>query len=121
MSKKSIKRNKNFQEAKRLIIYFTLDEFRNKAGLMHTQAKADAIKSKLKQLLPDDEYWKLNIAHAHFVLGEGATELYDVCKELSLKYGAPFAYAVKNLKLEVAKALNIPQIVEWLSTRLPKK
>ena len=40
----------------------------------------------IKELLPDDEWWKLKAARSHYLTGEGSEELYDVCKELSEKY-----------------------------------
>lgn len=43
-------------------------------------------KKKTKELLSDDEWWKLKVANIHYLTGEGANELYDVCKELSEKY-----------------------------------
>ena len=71
-------------------------------------------------MLPESEFLKLDIAHNHFLLGEGAGELYEVCNDLLSKYQDPFASAVTNFKTEFLKALKIPQIVEWLSKKLPK-
>lgn len=67
-------------------LLIALDQFRNKAGAWQSQAKADKLLLKLKELLPENEYWKLCIAHSHYNIGEGAEELYDVCKELYAKY-----------------------------------
>lgn len=66
--------------------YEILDQFRNKAGAWQSQYQADKLKDQLKTALTDDDYTKLSIAHSHYKQGEGATELYDVCKELMNKY-----------------------------------
>jgi len=68
------------------IIYNTIDQFRQKAGAWQTQEKAEKLKAKLKDLLPEVEYWQIVIAHSHYITGEGTEELYDVCKELMAKY-----------------------------------
>lgn len=68
------------------VICNTLNDFRNKGGARQSQTMADRLLIKLKKLLPDDDWWKLKIAHNHYLIGEGAEELYDVCKELSEKY-----------------------------------
>jgi hypothetical protein len=72
--------------SKSKIIYQTVDEFRNKAGAWQSQDKTSKLKTKLKYLLTEQEYWELSIAHSHYVIGEGATELYDICKKLMEKY-----------------------------------
>ena len=66
--------------------YDLLEPFRNKAGACQSQDEANRIKSNLKPLLTEDEYFKLVIAHSHYYNGEGAAELYDVCNKLSEKY-----------------------------------
>lgn len=86
MSNKALKKKNRVHQDKRIIIYNTLDEFRNKAGAMQSQDKAERIKKNLKNLLTEDEYWKITIAHQHFLLGEGSEELYDVCKLIIEKY-----------------------------------
>jgi hypothetical protein len=68
------------------VICCTLNDFRNKGAAWQSQIMADKLLVKLKEMLPDDEWWKLKIAHSHYLTGEGAGELYDVCKELSEKY-----------------------------------
>lgn len=68
------------------VICSTLNDFRNKGAAWQSQIMADRLLIKLKELLPDDEWWKLKVAHSHYLTGEGAEELYDVCKELSEKY-----------------------------------
>lgn len=68
------------------VIWNTLNDFRNKGAAWQSQIIADKLLVKLKELLPGDEWWKLKIAHSHYLTGEGAEELYDVCKELSEKY-----------------------------------
>lgn len=122
MAQKVAKRNKKIQDAKNTVICYLLTEFRNNACAMQSQSKADNIRDELKEFITEDEHFKLRIAHTHFVLGEGPEELYGICKELRVKYGGEtFADAVDNFKTEFAKALKIPQIVEWLANRLPKK
>lgn len=88
MSKKSDKKYNRQHDTKLLVIRRTLDEFRNKAGAWQSQYKAEKLKIELKNLLTEDEYWKLVIAHSHYVTGEGEQELYDVCKQLMDKYCA---------------------------------
>lgn len=68
------------------LAYKKIDQFRNKAGAWQSQAKAEQIKLELQPLLAGDDCYKLTTAHNHYLLGEGAAELYDVCKELMLKY-----------------------------------
>ena len=68
------------------VICCALDDFRNKGAAWQSQIMADRLLTKLKELLPDDEWWSLKIAHSHYLTGEGGEELYDVCKELSEKY-----------------------------------
>lgn len=68
------------------VICSTLNDFRNKGAAWQSQIMAYKLLVKLKELLPEDEWWKLKIAHSHYLTGEGAGELYDVCKELSEKY-----------------------------------
>jgi hypothetical protein len=68
------------------VICSTLNDFRNKGAAWQSQIMADKLLMKLKELLPDDEWWKLKIAHSHYLTGEGAEELYEICKELSEKY-----------------------------------
>lgn len=68
------------------IICSTLNDFRNKGAAWQSQIMADKLLTKLKELLLYDEWIKLKIAHSHYLAGEGAEELYDVCKELSKKY-----------------------------------
>ena len=68
------------------VICSTLNDFRNKGAAWQSQIMADRLLVKLKDLLTDDEWWKIKIAHSHYLTGEGAEELYDVCKELSEKY-----------------------------------
>jgi disulfide oxidoreductase YuzD len=87
MSKKADKKYNRQHDAKLLVIRRTIDEFRNKSGAWQSQDKAEKLKSELKNLLTEDEYWKMVIAHSHYVIGEGEQELYDVCKELMDKYG----------------------------------
>ena len=64
----------------------TLNDFRNKGAAWQSQIMAYKLLVKLKELLPDDEWWKIKVAHSHYLTGEGAEELYDVCKELREKY-----------------------------------
>ena len=68
------------------VICSTLNDFRNKGASWQSQRMADRLLIKLKELLPDDEWRKLKVAHSHYLTGEGGEELYDVCKELSEKY-----------------------------------
>lgn len=63
-----------------------IDAFRNKAGAWQSQRQADKLKTKLKEVLADEDYTKLSIAHSHYKTGEGATELYEVCTELLKKH-----------------------------------
>lgn len=63
-----------------------LDQFRNKAGAWQSQAKASKLLFELKTLLKEDEWKELNIAHSHYLIGEGSEELYDVCKRIIQKY-----------------------------------
>jgi hypothetical protein len=72
---------------KPVVISRILDEFRNKAGCWRTEHKADRLLAQLKELIDDKDYWKLVVGYSHFHIGEGSEELYDVCKELSAKYG----------------------------------
>ena len=71
---------------KNTVICSTLNDFRNKGAAWQSQIMAGRLLLKLKKMLPDDEWIKLKIAHIHYLTGEGAEELYDVCKELSKKY-----------------------------------
>lgn len=64
----------------------TLNAFRNKGAAWQSQIVAYRLLAKLKELLPDGEWRELKVAHIHYLNGEGAEELYDVCKELSEKY-----------------------------------
>jgi len=68
------------------VICSTLNDFRNNGAAWQSQIMADRLLIKLKELLPKDDWWKLKVAHSHYLTGEGAEELYDVCKELSEKY-----------------------------------
>lgn len=64
-----------------------LEQFRQKAGAWQSQDKAEQIKKKLQEMLPDDEYMQLHIAHVHYRdCGEGTKELYDVAGKLISKY-----------------------------------
>jgi hypothetical protein len=63
-----------------------LEQFRNKAGCWRTQHKADKLLSELHDLLDKSDYQRLMISYSHFVIGEGAKELYTVCKDLVSKY-----------------------------------
>jgi hypothetical protein len=63
-----------------------LDNFRNKCAVWQTQPAAERLLKQLKELLTEDDWWKLRIAHNHYLTNEGPDELYDVCKELSKKY-----------------------------------
>ena len=65
------------------VICSTLNDFRNKCAAWQSQIIADKLLMKLKELLPDDEWWKIKISHSHYLTGEGAFELYKICKELS--------------------------------------
>jgi len=67
-------------------IVILLEKFRNKAGCMHTQHEANKVSRQLKELLEEKDYTYLYTAHSHFTLGEGAEELYDMCKKLKEKY-----------------------------------
>ena len=69
-----------------IVICSTLNDFRNKGAAWQSQIMADKLLVKLKEMLPDDEWRKLKVAHSHYLTGEGADELYDVCKELIEKY-----------------------------------
>jgi len=64
----------------------TLNSFRNEGGAWQSQLNAGRLLMELKEKLPDDEYRKLTVAHNHYLTGEGAEELYEVCTELSKKY-----------------------------------
>jgi len=66
----------------------TIDKFRNKACSWQGQRVANQLLKELKELLTKEEYTQLSIAYDHYVLGEGASETYDVCKELIIKYRA---------------------------------
>lgn len=68
------------------LICSKIDEYRQKACAWQSEAKANALQIELKKILPDEDYWKLVIARSHYKLGEGSSELYDVCKELILKH-----------------------------------
>jgi hypothetical protein len=63
----------------------TLDKFRNKGAAWQSQHMANRLLLKLKDLLSYDDYVKIKIAHSHYLTGEGADELYSVCKELEEK------------------------------------
>ena len=63
-----------------------IDEFRNKGCAWQSQNKAESILNKLKKLIEYDDWFKLYLAHNHYKLGEGVVELFDVCKELKVKY-----------------------------------
>lgn len=63
-----------------------IEEFRNKGGARQGQGKAYQILRKLKSRLKEDDYKRLEIAHNHYGIGEGAEELYDVCKQLLKQY-----------------------------------
>lgn len=80
-----------------LNICTTLNDFRNKGAAWQSQKMADKILVKLKEMLPDDDWWKLKIAHSHYLTGEGADELYNVCKELSEKYNNTLNQSKKAL------------------------
>jgi hypothetical protein len=67
-----------------------IEKFRNKGGAWQSQDEANRVLSKLKILLEDDDWWKLKVAHSHYENGDGAVELYDVCKELTEKYKEKF-------------------------------
>ena len=60
-----------------------MDEFINKLDSLCWEYQMEI---KPTHPVPDDEWWKLKIAHSHYLTGEGAEELYDVCKKLSKKY-----------------------------------
>lgn len=85
-------KNKNKKEAykRQLDIHEVtcsiLNDFRNKGAAWQSQTRANKLLEKLKVLLLDDEWLKLKIAHSHYLTGEGAEELYEVCKELSKKH-----------------------------------
>lgn len=63
-----------------------IEEFRHKAGCWITASKADKILKQLEKLIDEKDWWKLFITYQNFRMGEVATELYDVCKELVIKY-----------------------------------
>ena len=87
MSKQKTKKEAQKQQLNiHAVICSTLNDFRNKGAAWQSQIMADRLLIKLKELLPDDEWWKLKVAHSHYLTDEGAEELYDVCKELSEKY-----------------------------------
>ena len=68
------------------VICSTLNDFRNKGGAWQSQIIAERLLIKLKELLYDNEWWELKIAHTHYLIGEGSDELYNICKKLSEKY-----------------------------------
>jgi len=87
MSKQKTKKEAQKQQLNiHTVICSTLNEFRNKGAAWQSQIKAERLLVKLRELLPDDEWWKLNVAHSHYLIGEGSEEFYDACKELSEKY-----------------------------------
>lgn len=91
--KKALQQQLNIQA----VICSTLNDFRNKGGAWQSQTKAGKLLVKLKELLPNDEWWKLKIAHSHYLTGEGADELYAVCKELSEKYCRSSGFKITKL------------------------
>ena len=68
------------------IAYFLIDKIRNDAGCIHSQYNTEKHFRELKKHIQDEEYYRLRLAHSHYELGEGASELYDVCKVLMNKY-----------------------------------
>lgn len=68
------------------ILCISLERFRNKCAAWQTQENANRLLRQLKKVLPEDEWWKLKIAHSHYVNGEGSEEVYSVCNELIKKY-----------------------------------
>lgn len=67
------------------IVLKTLEEFRNKGAAWQSQSKANSLLLKLRSLLPDSDWWELNISHSHYLIGEGAEEFYDTCKRIKVK------------------------------------
>jgi len=63
-----------------------LNIIQHKGACQYTLHKGDNAMSKIKSLLPIEDYNKLSIARSHYLIGEGADELMDVVKELQLKY-----------------------------------
>lgn len=63
-----------------------IEQFRNKAGAWQSQDKVPTLFKQLEKILTPIEYNKLSIAYSHYTIGEGAEELYGVCKELKLTY-----------------------------------
>lgn len=59
-----------------------LQMFRDKAGCVHTQHKAELIKEQLRIKLSEKQYLILTIAHSHFIIGEGRKEIDDACSEI---------------------------------------
>ena len=68
------------------IICNKLEQFRNKGGAWQSQHKAKRILAELRTLLHYDDWCKLYIGHSHYLIGEGAGEMYDVIGELINKY-----------------------------------
>lgn len=63
-----------------------LIEFRNKGAAWQSQHKANKLLKELRPLISENDWWELKISHSHYLTGEGAEELYIVCKELTAKY-----------------------------------
>lgn len=60
--------------------------FQNKGACIHTQDVAERYKKELKERLLEQEYWDLNLAHNHYLLGEGRGEFDGVCNRLKSAY-----------------------------------
>lgn len=63
-----------------------LQQFREKGAAWQSQATAVRLLTKLKELLTEEEYTQLEIAHSHYKLGEGRKELDAVVTDLIKKY-----------------------------------
>jgi UDP-N-acetylglucosamine 2-epimerase len=63
-----------------------LEQFRHKGAAWQSQNKAQRLLRELKDLLSEDEHYKLSLAHAHYETGDNTHEIYDTCKELIEKY-----------------------------------
>lgn len=77
----------NTERLKHKLIQGCLEELRNKGGCHHTEHKANQVLGKLRYFITPQDYHSLSTAHAHFsTCGEGASELYELIKQIKSKY-----------------------------------
>lgn len=66
-----------------------LTDFRNSGAAWQKKElgnRAQKLLAELRDDLKEAEWWKLNIAHSHYLAGEGRLEMDTVCNALIQKY-----------------------------------